>query len=522
MVTEKVGELEAIIARNALKYDLLPYESKPFAQSQPARIGAISILFGLQVQSLANARVLELGCASGGNIIPLAAIYPDAKFVGIDLARTQVAAGRARIERLGLSNIEILCKSFTEVGEELGEFDYIICHGVYSWVPQQVQDVIMRVIRARLSPLGVACVSYNVLPGWRMIQPLRDALLLGVQDGLDMLGRVRSAREMLTFMAQTSPDKGAYGQTLRTWAERLSSLPDDYIAHEFLEDCNNPCLVQDFALAAGRHGLAYLGECELSAMVLDNYGGEVAEGVRTRAGNDLMAAEQWLDILSGRTFRQSLLVAGERAGSINRNLTADAISRLDMVLPAGTQFKRDQNTITMQSADGRSVTAHSPAAIRFFEALAENNPASVNLDLLTAGLEPDERNEILQLGYGMFIGGILHASSEPVVCAPKPSAMPVASALARNDAIAGVMQTTNLRHEAVSIDPGSQVILPLLDGTRDTAAIEQALFEAAKDGRITFNRDNAPLTDPAELQKAAAEFAPNLLAGLAASALLSA
>ncbi|MEY4159483.1 MAG: hypothetical protein RLZZ136_104, partial [Pseudomonadota bacterium] len=148
-----VGELEAIIARTALKYDLLPYESKPFPQSQPARLGGLAKLFGLEAAPLENARVLELGCASGGNLIPHAVRYPGATFVGVDLARSHVAAGRARIERLGLSNAEILCQSFTEIGEDLGAFDYIICHGVHSWVPPQVQDHILKVIGARLSPV---------------------------------------------------------------------------------------------------------------------------------------------------------------------------------------------------------------------------------------------------------------------------------------------------------------------------------------------------------------------------------
>jgi 2-polyprenyl-3-methyl-5-hydroxy-6-metoxy-1,4-benzoquinol methylase len=85
--------------------------------------------------------------------------YPEARFVGVDLARTQVAAGRARIAKLGLTNIEILCQSFTELGDELGSFDYILCHGVYSWVPTAVQDAILRIIQARLSPVGVAYVS---------------------------------------------------------------------------------------------------------------------------------------------------------------------------------------------------------------------------------------------------------------------------------------------------------------------------------------------------------------------------
>ncbi len=253
------ADLEAIIARTALKYDLLPYESKPFAQSQPARLGALAKIFALDVASLENARVLELGCASGGNIIPHALRYPKAKFVGIDLARTQVAAGRARIASLGLSNIEILCQSFTEIDDALGEFDYIICHGVYSWVPAPVQEAIFKVVRARLSPVGVACISYNVLPGWRMMQPLRDAFLLQIPDSVDSLARVAQARELLNFLKETTPDKGPYGDMIRAWADRLATLPDDYIAHEFLEETNAPSTVREFTGGAARHGLGYLG-----------------------------------------------------------------------------------------------------------------------------------------------------------------------------------------------------------------------------------------------------------------------
>src|SRR5436309_1556438 len=81
------------------------------------------------------ARVLELGCAAGGNIIPLAARNPNASFIGIDLSSAQVESGRARIAQLGLSNIELRCESFSDAAAPDAAFDYIVCHGVYSWVP---------------------------------------------------------------------------------------------------------------------------------------------------------------------------------------------------------------------------------------------------------------------------------------------------------------------------------------------------------------------------------------------------
>lgn len=519
-MADAVGELEAIIARTALKYDLLPYESKPFSMSQPAKLGGLTRLFGLEAAPMEKARVLELGCASGGNLIPHAARYPDATFVGVDLARTQVAAGRARIERLGLKNVEILCQSFTEIGEELGAFDYIICHGVYSWVPPQVQEAIMKVVRARLSPVGVACISYNVLPGWRMMQPIRDSLLLTVPESVDSLGRVRIAREMLSFMAETSPDKGPYGETLRGWAQRLATLPDDYLAHEFLEECNEPLLVSNFAGHAARAGLGFLGECELSTMILENYDAKVATEVRTRSGNDLVGSEQLLDMLSGRTFRQTLLIANERMADVKRALTPESLAGLHFLLPIGTGISRDGDSTTLTLPDGRSISTHVPAVSDMLEAMGKDQPGSSSFDALTKGAKDDTRAAILDALYRMALGGMIQVLSEPVACANKASDKPRAILIARNDAGAGLNMTTSVRHEVVALDPSAVVVLPLLDGKADVKAIEAKLVEAAKAGQLNYSRDGQPITDAKELKTTISEHVPSLLSGLAATGLL--
>ncbi|MFM5930985.1 MAG: methyltransferase regulatory domain-containing protein, partial [Novosphingobium sp.] len=485
-----------------------------------ARLGAMAQLFGLEAAPLETARVLELGCAAGGNIIPHAARYPKAQFVGVDLARTQVAAGRARIKSMELENVEILCKSFTEIGEELGAFDYIICHGVYSWVPAQVQDAIMKVIRARLSPVGVACVSYNVLPGWRMMQPLRDAFLLAVPDGVDMLGRVGMAREMLEFLAKTSPDKGPYGDTLRNWAQRLAMLPDDYLAHEFLEECNDPCLVRNFANAAGAHGLGYLGECELSSMIPENYGADLAEGVRARGGSDLIASEQWLDILTGRTFRQSLLIANERMAGVSRALTTESIKPLHFVLPSAGNVTRDGDHATFALADGRSINSTFKSVGDMLETMTKRHPASFSLDQLSEGASEQARAEMLDALYRMALSGLVLAQSEPVSCAVTIADKPKASLVARSDAEAGSATTTNARHESVALDAGAIVVLPELDGTKGNAALENLLIDAATEGTLTFSKEGAAVTESKALKALVSEHLPNLLLGIRNAGLL--
>ena len=78
--------------RTAAEYDRIPYRSLPYPLTRPAHIAAIAQTFGLAVPAVTTARVLEIGCAGGGNIIPLAAAFPAGM---LQLSTVPVHAGRA-------------------------------------------------------------------------------------------------------------------------------------------------------------------------------------------------------------------------------------------------------------------------------------------------------------------------------------------------------------------------------------------------------------------------------------------
>jgi SAM-dependent methyltransferase/methyltransferase-like protein len=524
---EPSAALDAIIARTALKYDLLPYTSNPFPQTQPGRLGALARVFGLDVTPLASARVLELGCAGGGNIIPLAARHPDARFLGVDLSRTQVAAGRARIASLGLANIQILCQSFTELGEADGTFDYIICHGVYSWVPGPVRDAILSICRDRLSPTGIAIVSYNVLPGWRMLQALRDAFLIHVPDQLDSRLRVQAARDFLTFLKANGSDGSGYGQIVSAWSDRFATLPDDYIAHEFLEEVNEPCTFRDFIERAQVHGLAFLAEAEFASMILDNRPAHVAAGIRDLGRNQLLATEQYSDILTGRTFRQSHLVAEGRASVISRNLTPERIEGLHILGGPDLVVERlpDQPG-HLRDGHGRSLTTTAPCVLDALEALIARYPSSSTVDDVMAAL-PEEartaenRDHVRDALFRMVMAGIVTLSCEPVAAAFVVADKPVACPLVRHDAGRGEMATTNLRHERVALDSLGQALLPLLDGTRDAAALDRSVMDAVKAGSLTFHRDGVAIRAAGELEPVIAQQVQASLQSFRQNALLA-
>src|SRR5215831_9257249 len=103
---------------------------------------------------LDRCRVLELGCGDGGNLIPMAYRLPGSEFVGLDRGERGIEAGRAMARAARVSNIDLRCLDILDTGSELGKFDYIIAHGVYSWVPELVQERLLAICRTHLNPQG--------------------------------------------------------------------------------------------------------------------------------------------------------------------------------------------------------------------------------------------------------------------------------------------------------------------------------------------------------------------------------
>src|SRR5208282_3828660 len=194
----------------ASSYDQIPYPARPFAETHPDRLAAIGMLFGMQVPPIDHCRVLELGCARGGNLIPMAEQLPGSQFIGIDLSPVQIAEARGLAEDAGLKNAQFHCMDILDFGAAFGEFDYIICHGVFSWVSRQVQDKILEICASRLMPQGVAYVSYNTYPAWHTRGMIRDMMCYHVSHVTDSQARIREARSLLEFLVQSTPEDSPY------------------------------------------------------------------------------------------------------------------------------------------------------------------------------------------------------------------------------------------------------------------------------------------------------------------------
>ncbi|MEZ5844504.1 MAG: class I SAM-dependent methyltransferase [Hyphomicrobiaceae bacterium] len=510
-------------------YNLVPYVSKPFPQTQPARLAALAVVFGLAPPGVETARVLELGSASGGNLIPLALRFPNARFHGIDLAERHVAEGRARVAALGLDNVTI------EQGDigilDLGDavFDYIICHGVYSWVPEQVRAAILALSARHLAPDGVAYVSYNVLPGWHLRRAVRDLMLFHAGSDGPPADRVARARRMLDDVARVARDTTSFGALMRAEAQTLSAMEDSYILGEFLAEDNAPCYFRDFAAEAEAHGLAYLCEAELDQCLPETLGAETARHIRSLSGDKLIPLEQYMDFFKGRSFRQSLLVGRENGRGIRRRLEPGRFAGLH-VAARGTVAEDSSGTITFTTPAGGTLTSRHPGVAFAFRRLNAVFPATRALTALAAEARaeagrdwPDLDAAIADAVFKAALAGLAELSS---VARSTPTdgvpARPRASSLARLDAREGTGWTTGLDHSVITLDVVTEAMLDHLDGNTNAAELEQHLLAAVASGRIRLidNATGAALAGEA-LRIEAAEHVRLALGRLASSGLLS-
>ncbi len=509
-------------AAGGTTYDVVPYESFPFPDTHPDRLASLAHLFGLSPPGLANCRVLELGCASGGNLIPMALTMPGAEFVGVDLSSVQVAQGVQAIEALGLGNIRLLARSITEVDESFGQFDYILTHGVYSWVANDVQEKILDICARQLADNGIAFVSYNTLPGWRMRGVVRDAMRFHAMQFDDPALRVAQARGIVDFLAQWVSADNAYGMLLKSELDGLRHAADYYILHEHLEDINEPIYFHEFVERAGRHGLQYLAEADVSTMLASNFPQGVFETL-VRIAPDVIRQEQFMDFLRNRTFRQTLLVRQEQ--SVVRTLTPERVRALwvsaNLQPLAADAEIRAQDEAVFQGPNGGMVSSSNAVTKSAIAILAQCWPGRLAFaDLLrraaagpagsgpAAGVEAILASDLLQC----HLSGIVELHAAPAAFVSAAGERPLASPLARAQAAKGSRQVTNLRHEMVALEDSLAGFLQLLDGTRD----RQALCLAAQGLKLVAS--GSPAAERSELAIAAA--VDQALAATARSALL--
>lgn len=498
-------------------YDTVPYDSHPFPQASAEHLEALAFLFGLDSPVPERARVLELGCASGGNLIPFAARHPDALAMGVDLSQVQLRQGATAIAQARLLNIELRVLDLATIDASFGQFDYIICHGVYSCVTPEVQDAILRVCSENLAPDGVAYVSYNVYPGWKAREIVRDAMILRGAPRDEPDEKLSYARGMLEFLEQSARPGSVLKKTLEENMPIVRAASSSYLLHEFLEPSNLPCYFKDFVERASAHGLCYLADADPATMFVQNYGEKVREPLMRECGGSQLLMEQYLDFLVNRTFRQTLLVKQARATDIRYRLDFERIRALEF---AGVFTAENGGVLTLDAGDqpcnamrNLKLTLRLPVHKAVAQVLDERYPATASVDTLIAGVsartgEPRAAVEPLvmaMLEELLILGAVRIRLTAPEVAAQVsefPRALDALRGLRSLALSAGPSASVcNQWHEPVGLSLLERCLLPLLDGRHSHVDLARHLAAEARAERLRFIKDEKPLTDEDALRE---------------------
>ena len=303
-------------------YKELGYKSYPFPFTTPAYLEAYGTLVGLKPPTAKTARVLELGATYGGNIISQAAHNPEATFVGIELSQDQVEKGNKIIEDAKLYNVSLVQGDILNFDESMGTFDYIIAHGFYSWISDEMKDKLLDIISNHLADNGIAYVSYNTYPGWHTMEEVRQ-LMLFANRGHDESTHKEKVLRGKTVGSLVGAQILNYDNLKERNSKFLGALrsvmqkDDYYVGHDHLEPHNDPCYLYQFNDHLKANNLAYVGDADLTLSMVRTYDESIADKLEQLAPNSQADQEQYLDFMLDTTFRKSIICKASAAKDIS-------------------------------------------------------------------------------------------------------------------------------------------------------------------------------------------------------------
>lgn len=500
-------------------YDEVLYPGHTQPQTHPNRLATLATLFGMKPTAIEQCRVLELACGNGSNLIPMAFHLPESEFVGVDLAARPIAQGAATAEALKLKNITLRQLDLLQFPADLGAFDYIIAHGIYSWVPPAVQDKILAVCRANLTREGVAYVSYNAYPGSHFRQMFREMMLFHIRTLTDPAERIKQSLTLVKFLIEAQPTNeqaNTYKLLLEETLEQVLKRDPGYVYHDYLADINSPVYFHQFIAHATRHGLRFLAEADFHDMQTHLYAPQVSEILQNMAREQVTLKEQYIDFITGRSFRQTLLCHRDIALAAP---TPERVMTLYISSPARpTSNAPDLTSPSVEEFSGNKgalIATDFPLAKAALLHLGEVYPLAVRFDKLLAqasartGLEhtPEQRTTLAEILLRAYATGLVEMHVHAPRFTIEASEHPVASPLARWQIQHGKTVTT-LNHATVEVaDDIGQQLLSLLDGRHDRAALRDKLT-AFLETKIAVKEQNAEPTK--DLGEELAEMNDNL------------
>jgi SAM-dependent methyltransferase len=493
-------------------YDRVAYPSMAHPQTFAEALAVKGFLRGLDVAPPNRGRVLELGCGDGFNLAAMAVARPGASYTGIDYSAEAIARGRRMVGELGLNQIRLETadiRALDQLEPRIGEFDYIVAHGVYSWVPADVREALLAAIGRLLAPQGVAFVSYLALPGAYLRELVRTMIRFHTRSEKDPHTQVRQSEALLRLIAKGTQEPNHYTQWIAAELELIEQHSDEALYHDELSAVSAPLLFTEFLAHAARHGLQFLSEGEYLMPVSRALTEEARAQLRPLEA-DRVLLEQYLDFVEGRRFRQTLLCRRGLGGKLETGrldslwvccratAAADSASLID-ASPLEFHGLKDavlRATAPFEKAVLLELVARKGTAVAFPDLLATTRERMLGAGVaLESDFESKVRLFLCRAGLPGLVefswGDLPYTLSVPA----RPYAHPLARWLMRQDA-PSVLSYTG-RFVEVNGALGRH-LLTLLDGTRDHAALatEMRAFLAARHAAPRPGDEEAKLPAP--------------------------
>lgn len=473
-------------------YDDVPYPSFVFPQTSPDRLATLARVHGVGSAPPTDCRMLELGCGDGTNLLALAYAMPDSRFVGIDLAATHINSAKAAAAKLDISNVEFFELDVTKADAvALGEFDYIVAHGLFSWVPEFVRSAILELYSKCLAPNGIGYISYNALPGCLIREITHGMMRFAARDIVDPGEKVSAGIDFLTDIVDAAEDDSVYQTMLDLELEQIRERTPQNVFHDDLSEMNRPFYFEDFAKMLDEHGFQYLCEAEPSELAR-------AAAFKFPEGlNGIVEREQYRDFVTGRRFRTTLFCRQDLA--IDRTHSPEFLDGLFLAGQIEIEDKNDvagDTPMSFTTSKGNKVTLNHPFTKKCLAAIAEAWPRTTRTTDLLAGARTEDAKAALGYLMQLFSAGFIKAHSHEQRFFTTISEKPEASRFARFQVGEGSNAVATLTGLNLEIkDPAIGRLLYLTDGTHDIEDLTQAMLEYAA------NFDAAAMPTPEDMRE---------------------
>ena len=504
-------------------YEEVLYPAGVFPQAHPDRLATIGTLRGMSPVTINSCRVLEMGCGTGNNLIAMASNLSGSEFIGVDLAKNAITSGQALVAGLGLENIRLHHLDVCHLNRErFGRFDYIIAHGLYSWVPASVREHIVFACREMLNPQGIAYISYNAQPGNHLRDLSRGIMRYHVAHFEDPKEKIRQARGILKFLAESRVIANPYVTALQAEFERVVKRRDEVFFHDDLSEINQAFYFEEFLTAAQRHSLQFLGEASPNELGPRNFAPAVITRLRELEGGSEIVREQYKDFFLGRAFRETLLCHEELR--LAPDFLSEKVSELYCSCDAMSEAQDGDQSVLFRRHEGSEVRIKHPQIEAALKYLCARWPCAVSFEaaLDIAGPEPTgapENISVVQALTALYKAGFIECHVTPPRVVNSVSKRPTSSNLARFQLQCGEFTSNQLHKPVKFADPLSRQFILLLDGSRDKERIARELTDFVK-SRQSEIQESASMTDLDEFATSARRKVEEGLDTLARGAML--